>query len=70
MWNVTSMINKTCDIMEHLVDSDSSVVFLGETWLKSDKNEITALVKTYGYTRHNRRKNRAKEIGCSYSSWA
>ena len=29
---------------------------IGETWLKSDKNEITSLVKTYGYTLlHNRR---------------
>ena len=50
--------------MEHLLDRDPAIVFLTETWLKSDKNNVTALVKTYGYTLvHNRRKNRQKEIG-------
>ena len=64
MWNVTSMINKTSAIMEHLLDRDPSIVFLSETWLKSNRNHVTALVKTYGYVLlHNRRKNRDKELG-------
>ena len=58
------MLKKTEDIMEHLMDRDPAIVFLSETWLKSDKNHVTALVKTYGYILvHNRRKNREKELG-------
>ena len=64
LWNVTSMINKTPMIMEHLIDRSPDIVFLNETWLKSDTSDITALLKTYGYKLvHNRRKNRAKETG-------
>ena len=64
MWNVTLMINKTETIMEHLLDRDPTIVFLSETWLKSNKNEVTALVKTYGYKLlHNRCKDREKELG-------
>ena len=50
--------------MEHILDCDASVVFLSETWMEADKNDITALVRTYGYTLlHNRRKGREKETG-------
>ena len=64
MWNVTSMINKTPDIMEHLLDREPSIVFLSETWLKSNRNNVTSLVKEYGYILlHNIRKNRKKETG-------
>ena len=64
LWNVSSMINKTPKIMEHLLDRMPKIVFLNETWLKSDVSDITALVKTYGYKLvHNRRKNREKETG-------
>ena len=64
MWNVQSMINKTPKIMEHLQDHDPSIVFISETWLKSDTSDVTALLKTYGYKLiHNRRKNRDKETG-------
>ena len=35
-----------------------------ETWLKTEKNHVTSLVKDYGYILlHNRRKNQAKELG-------
>ena len=58
------MVNKSDAIMEHLLDRDLSVVFVSETWLKSDENLVTSLVKTYGYILlHNRRKNREKDIG-------
>ena len=64
MWNVTSMINKTPEIMEHVIDSDPSIVLLQETWLKSDRSNVTALVKEYGYVLvHNIRKNREKDGG-------
>ena len=50
--------------MEHIQDHNPSIVFLTETWLKSDVSDVTALVKTYGYRLvHNRRKNREKETG-------
>ena len=50
--------------MEHIIDADASVVCLSETWLKSNKNDITATVKSYNYEMfHNIRKNRAKDTG-------
>ena len=58
------MINKTVKIMEHLTDHNPSIVFLSETWLKSNKNDVTACVKKYGYILlHNRRQGRQKELG-------
>ena len=63
-WNVCSLNNKLPEIMEHILDRNSDIVFLTETWLQSDNNAITAKVKTYGYKLvHNRRKDRAKEGG-------
>ena len=60
MWNVTSMVCKTRQIMEHLMDRNPSIVFLTEIWLKSDKNEV----KSCDYVLvHNRRKYREKERG-------
>ena len=48
--------------MEHLQDHKPSIVFLTETWLKSDVSDVTALVKTYGYKLvHNRRKKETKK---------
>ena len=50
--------------MEHLLDRNSDVVFITETWLSSEKNNITADVKTYGYELiHKIRKDRSKERG-------
>ena len=58
------MNNKLPDIMEHILDHNSDIVFLTETWLQSDENAITAETKTYGYELlHNRRKDREKERG-------
>ena len=63
-WNIQSIRNKCPEVMEHVLDLDASVVFLSETWMEADKNDITAMVRSYGYTLlHNRRKNREKEIG-------
>ena len=50
--------------MEHLLDRDPSLVFIQETWLKSNRISVTSLIKDYGYTLlHNIRKNRKKVIG-------
>ena len=50
--------------MEYILDCNSDIVFLAETWLQTDKNLITAEIKTYGYALlHNRRKDRQKDRG-------
>ena len=50
--------------MESILDYDPHIAFLTETWLQSDKNTITAEIKTYGYSLlHNRRKDRQKDRG-------
>ena len=64
MWNVTSMISRTPLIRENLLDRNPSIVFISETWLKTDNNHVTALVKTYNYILlHKRRKDGDKELG-------
>ena len=58
------MNNKLMDLMEHITDNNPDVVFLTETWLTSEKNNITAEVKGYGYLLYHKiRKNREKERG-------
>ena len=50
--------------MEHIKDYNADVVFLSETWMRSNKDDITAMIKPYGYTLvHNRRRNRDKVLG-------
>ena len=50
--------------MEHVIDCDASIAFISETWMEADKNDITAIIKSYGYTLiHNRRKGREKIMG-------
>ena len=50
--------------MEHLIDSNPSIAFLQETWLKTKRSNVTSLVKDYNYVLlHNIRKDRAKEDG-------
>lgn len=64
LWNVCSMNNKLQELMEHLTDNNRDVIFLTETWLTSEKNNITAEVKDYGYELlHKIRKNREKDRG-------
>ena len=50
--------------MEHLSDHDIDIAYITETWLKSDKNEITSEIKGYGYElKHNVRNDPVKERG-------
>ena len=63
-WNVQSIRNKCEQVLEHVIDNDADVVFLTETWMEADKNDITSMVKDRGYKmHHDRRKDREKEIG-------
>ena len=58
------MNNKLPALMEHLTDTNPDIIFLTETWLTSEKNNITAEVKDYGYNLlHKIRKNREKDRG-------
>ena len=51
-------------LMEHIKDSDSSIVFLSQTWLSSQKSSVTAKFKDYGYKLYHKiRKNRTKDGG-------
>ena len=63
-WNVQSIRNKCPAVLEHIVDYDADVVFVTETWMEAEKNDITAMTKERGYRMlHNRRKDREKEVG-------
>ena len=63
-WNVQSLQNKCAEVMVHIKDYNADVVFLSETWMRSEKDDITAMIKPYGYTLvHNRRRNRDKVLG-------
>ncbi len=35
--------------MEFLIDHNTDIAFITETWLKSDKNSVTAEIKNYGF---------------------
>ena len=50
--------------MEHIIDFETDVAFVTETWMEAEKNDITAMTKKKGYRMlHNRRKGREKEVG-------
>ena len=57
-------IYKLPELMEHLLDRQPDVAFITETWLKSEKNSITAEIKSNGYELvHKIRKDRDKNCG-------
>lgn len=63
-WNVQSIRNKCAEVIEHVLDYKADVVFLCETWMEAEKNDITAMIKSRGYKLlHNRRVDREKEVG-------
>ena len=64
VFNVQSICNKCDAVMEQVIDYDTDVMLLSETWLKSNRNSVTATVESYCYKlHHNTRKGRAKELG-------
>ena len=51
-------------LLEHIIDYDADVVFLLETWMEADKNDIGAMANSRGYELlHNRRRDRENEVG-------
>ena len=63
-WNVQSIRNKCAEVLEHVVDKDADVVFLSETWMEAEKNDITAMVKEKGYKYTSRVKFYHFKITC------
>ena len=50
--------------LEHIEDANADFGFISETWLHSEKNDVTSLVKDKGYLlRHVIRKNSSKDLG-------
>ena len=50
--------------MEHVRDNNADIVFITETWLASERNNITATFKDYGYTLYHKiRKHDTKSRG-------
>ena len=50
--------------MEHIIDYDADVVFISETGMPNDNNDITSTINSYGYKLlHERRRSREKTIG-------
>ena len=50
--------------MEHVIDHNADVIFVTETWLKSDRNKITSEIQDYGYRlKHCIRKDDVKDRG-------
>ena len=59
-----SIRNKCAEVFEHIIDYEADIVFLSETWMEAEKNDVTAYMKQRGYKfLHNRRVNREKEVG-------
>nr|XP_047135652.1 uncharacterized protein LOC124812737 [Hydra vulgaris] len=64
LWNVRSLNNKFQDVMEHILDRNPDIVFITETWMASENNNTTAMIKSYGYVLHHKiRKERDKVKG-------
>ena len=50
--------------MEHVKDCEAHFVFLTETWLTSQNNDVTAIIKSHGYKLyHHVRDNPLKQSG-------
>ena len=50
--------------MEHVIDHNADVIFVTETWLKSDRKKITSEIQNYGYRlKHCIRKDDFKDRG-------
>ena len=47
--NCQSLSNKIDRVMELLVENQTDVLFLNETWLNDVKNDVTVAINTYNY---------------------
>ena len=59
--------------MEHVLDLNADLVFLTETWLTSQRNDVTSTVSSYGYKLHHQircdeRKSRGGGVGIAVHS--
>ena len=49
VWNAQSMCNKLDEIIAFLFDNNIELAFISETWLSSQENTKTALLKSAGF---------------------
>ena len=50
LWNARSLNNKLHHLTTLLLEEDLDVVFITETWFKSQKNNCTATLREHGYS--------------------
>ena len=49
VWNAQSICNKLDEIIAFLFDNNIELAFISETWLSSQENTKTALLKSAGF---------------------
>lgn len=52
-WNPQSLQNKTSDFLQVLQDNDIDIAFLAETWMTSQNNHVSALLRESGYNMYH-----------------
>ena len=64
VWNVQSICNKVDEVISILSDNGVVLAFFSETWFSTQKNTITALLKSAGFNIvHSFRKKRGGGVG-------
>ena len=61
VWNVQSLQNKTHEVMEHILDLSTDLAFISETWLTSQKNDVTGSILSFGYKLYHRIRRDSKK---------
>lgn len=68
-WNVKSLVNKVDLVMSVLIDNDTDLAFISETWLSSQSNTTTSIIKSFGYDIcHSFREKRGAGVGIIWSN--
>ena len=64
VWNVQSLCNKVDEVISVFSDNDIDFGFVCETWLSSQENNITSILRSAGYNiAHSFRKKRGGGVG-------
>ena len=49
-WNVQSLCNKTDKVCQFLTDNKIEIACITETWMSSETNHTTSIIKDFGYS--------------------
>ena len=49
-WNVQSLCNKTDKVCQFLTDNEIEIACITETWMSSETNHTTSIIKIFGYS--------------------